>query len=106
PNGDAYAVSVGGQRLEIEVVDARTALRKAAQHGQSGTVELRAPMPGKVVKVLASEGTSVEMNQGLLIIEAMKMQNEIKSPKKGTVGRVGVKEWAGVKAGDLLVVVE
>jgi biotin carboxyl carrier protein len=106
PNADGYAVSVGGQRLEVEVIDARAALRKAARQGQSGIVELRAPMPGKVVKVLASEGTSVEMNQGLLIIEAMKMQNEIKSPKKGTVRKVGVKESAAVNAGDLLAIVE
>jgi len=106
PNGDAYAVSVAGQRTEVEIVDARTALRKAAQHGQMGTVELRAPMPGKVVRVLVSEGAAVEMNQGLVIIEAMKMQNEIKSPKKGTVRRVGVKEAAAVNSGDLLVVVE
>jgi acetyl/propionyl-CoA carboxylase alpha subunit len=106
PTGDAYAVSVGGKRIEIEIIDARAALRKAAQHGQLGTVEVRAPMPGKVVKVLVSEGAPVEMNQGLLVIEAMKMQNEIKSPKKGTVRKVGVRETEAVNAGDLLVVVE
>ena len=106
PNGDAYTVSVAGQRVEVEIVDARTALRKAAQLGQMGTVELRAPMPGKVVRVLVIEGAAVEMNQGLVIIEAMKMQNEIKSPKKGTVRKVGVKEAAAVNSGDLLLVVE
>src|SRR5207244_6973764 len=52
PHGEAYVVSVGSQRAEVEIIDARTALRKAAQHAHSGTVELRAPMPGKVVKVL------------------------------------------------------
>jgi biotin carboxyl carrier protein len=106
PNGDAYAVSVKGKRIEIEIIDARGALRKAAQQGQLGTVELRAPMPGKVVKVLVGEGAPVEMNQGLVVIEAMKMQNEIKSPKKGAVRKVGVKETEAVNAGDLLVVVE
>jgi len=63
-------------------------------------------MPGKVVKVLVNEGAAVEMNQGLLVIEAMKMQNEIKSTKKGTVRKLGVKESTAVNAGDLLAIVE
>ena len=106
PNGDAYVASVDGHRMNDEIVDARTALRKAAQHGHAGTVELRAPMPGKIVKVLVHEGATVETNQGLLVIEAMKMQNELKSPKKGTIRKIGVKETAAVNAGDLLVIVE
>lgn len=106
PATDSYAVSVDGRRIDVEIFDARAALRKAAQHGQAGIVELRAPMPGKVVRVLVSEGGAVEMNQGLLVIEAMKMQNEIKSPKKGRVRKLGVKEETAVNAGDLLAVVE
>ena len=105
-NGDAYVASVAGRRMNVEILDARNALRKAAQHGQAGSVELRAPMPGKIVKVLVSEGAAIEANQGLLVIEAMKMQNEVKSPKKGTVRKIGVKETAAVNAGDLLVIVE
>ena len=106
PNGEAYTVSAAGKRVLVEIVDSRAALRKASQHGQAGTVELRAPMPGKIVKVLVTEGTAVELNQGLLVIEAMKMQNEIKSPKKGIVRKLGVKEAAAVNAGDLLATVE
>jgi len=106
PNGDSYAVSVDGRHIDVEIVDARAALQKAGQHGHAGTVELRAPMPGKVVRVLVSEGATVDMNQGLLVIEAMKMQNEIKSPKNGVVRKLGVKETAAVNAGDLLAVVE
>jgi biotin carboxyl carrier protein len=106
PNGDVYVASVNGGRMNVEIVDARNALRKAAQHGHAGTVELRAPMPGKIVKVLVHEGAAVEANQDLLVIEAMKMQNEVKSPKKGTVRKIGVKETAAVNAGDLLVIVE
>ena len=106
PNGDSYAVTVAGKRINVEVIDARSALRKTAHQGQVGTVELRAPMPGRVVKVLVREGSSVELNQGLVVIEAMKMQNEIKAPKKGTVRKLGVKETAAVNAGDLLVIVE
>jgi biotin carboxyl carrier protein len=105
-NGNNYVVSIAGRRIPVELIDARAALRKAAHHGQAGTVELRAPMPGKVVKVLVTEGAVVELNQGLLVIEAMKMQNEIKSPKQGVVRQLGVKEGAALNAGDLLAIVE
>src|SRR5438132_826283 len=56
PNRDAYVVSVANQHFNVEIIDPRAALRKAAQQGQEGAVELRAPMPGKVVKVLTTEG--------------------------------------------------
>jgi len=101
-----YTVSLNGQRFSIEVVDPRTALRRAAQGGYDGAFELRAPMPGKVVKVLVAENAHVETNQGILVIEAMKMQNELKSPKKGVVRRLAVKEAAAVNAGDVLAIVE
>jgi biotin carboxyl carrier protein len=106
PAGGRYSVAVNGRTVEVEILDARAALRKAARHGHAGAVELRAPMPGKVVKVLVTEGATVEMNQGLLVIEAMKMQNELKSPKAGVVRRIGVSETSAVNAGDLLVIVE
>ena len=106
PNGDGYIVSLGGRSVLVEIVDARAALRKAAHQGQAGAVEIRAPMPGKIVKVLLAEGSEVKTNQGILVIEAMKMQNEIKSPKNGIVKRIGVKEAAAVNAGDVLAVVE
>ena len=105
-NGEGYVVSLGGRRLNVEMLDARTALRKAAQHGQAGLVEIRAPMPGKVVKVLLAEGAVVQHNQGILVMEAMKMQNEIKAPKAGVVKKLGVSEGAAVNAGDLLATVE
>ena len=105
-NGDRYAVSVAGRQMNVEIEDARTALRKASLHGHAGMVELHAPMPGKIVKVLVAEGASVEVNQGLIVIEAMKMQNEVKSPKTGIVKKIGVQETTAVNAGDLLVIVE
>jgi len=105
-NGDGYAVAVSGRRLSVEVIDSRAALRKAGRQGDAGAVELRAPMPGKVVKVLVREGDSVQSNQGLIVIEAMKMQNEVKSPKSGVVRKLGVKESAAVNSGDLLAIVE
>jgi biotin carboxyl carrier protein len=106
PGSDEYHVSVSDRRISVEVLDSRTALRKAAHRGHDGEVELRAPMPGKVVKVLLQEGAEVSANQGILVMEAMKMQNEVKSPKAGTVKRVAVKEAVAVNAGDLLAVVE
>jgi biotin carboxyl carrier protein len=103
---DSYMVSWGDRHIAVEIVDARAALRKAAQHGQAGVVELRAPMPGKIVKVLAGEGAEVRPNQGILVMEAMKMQNEIKSPKQGVVKKLEVSEGAAVNSGDLLAIVE
>jgi biotin carboxyl carrier protein len=106
PNSEGYSVAADGQHSRIEIVDARDLLRKASHQGHAGAVELRAPMPGKIVKVLAQEGAEVDINQGLLVIEAMKMQNEVKSPKKGVVRKIGVKEAAAVNAGDMLIIVE
>jgi biotin carboxyl carrier protein len=106
PDGDHYAVSIDHRRIFVEIVDPRTALRKAAQQGDAGVVELRAPMPGKVVRVLVSEGAAVQAHQGILIVEAMKMQNEIKSPKSGIVKKIRVASDAAVNAGDILAVVE
>ena len=103
---DGYLVSLSGRQMPVEILDTRNALRRAAQHGQDGVAQIRAPMPGKVIKVLVAEGTEVEPNQGIVVLEAMKMQNEIKSPKKGVVRKVGVKEGAAVNAGDLLASVE
>jgi biotin carboxyl carrier protein len=63
-------------------------------------------MPGKVVRVLAGEKTEVDAGQGVLVVEAMKMQNELKSPKKGIVQKILASEGAAVNAGDVLAVVE
>jgi acetyl/propionyl-CoA carboxylase alpha subunit len=103
---EGFIVSLLGRRIPVEILDTRTALRRAAQHGQDGVVQIRAPMPGKVIKLLVAEGAEVEPNQGIVVLEAMKMQNEIKSPKKGVVRKLGVKEGAAVNSGDLLATVE
>jgi len=63
-------------------------------------------MPGKVVRVLLKEESPVEEGQGVVVVEAMKMQNEIKSPKKGVVRKIVASEGAAVNAGDVLAVVE
>jgi biotin carboxyl carrier protein len=63
-------------------------------------------MPGKIVRVLVPESAEVEAGQGVVVVEAMKMQNEIKSPKKGVVRKLVAMEGAAVNAGDVLAVVE
>jgi biotin carboxyl carrier protein len=70
-----------------------------------GRQQIVAPMPGKIVRVLVKAGDRVEAGQGLLVVEAMKMQNEIRSPKSGTVERVLAEESQAVNAGEVLCVV-
>jgi biotin carboxyl carrier protein len=77
----------------------------ARRAGADGPVLLTAPMPGRVVRVLAAEEQEVDAGQGLVVIEAMKMENELKAPRKGRVSEVTVQEGQAVDAGALLVVV-
>jgi biotin carboxyl carrier protein len=103
--GDLY-LWVGSQRYAAEVRDPRSLRGRARQVDDQGPKKLTAPMPGKVVRVLVSPGTDVEAGAGVLVVEAMKMQNEIKSPKKGTIQKILVGEGAAVNAGDVLAIVE
>lgn len=99
-------VSVNGRSLRMEVFDPRdlrAAGRGSTHHGRQ---EINAPMPGKVVRVLVAKGDAVEEGQGIVVVEAMKMQNEMKSPKAGTVAEVRTQQDATVGAGDVLVVIE
>ena len=98
---------VGLTRYETEVRDPRSfRARKAAAGEASGPRKLVSPMPGKVVRVLVQKGQEVEAGQGLVVVEAMKMQNELKSPKKGVVQQVLAAEGAAVIAGEALAIVE
>ena len=104
---DGDGVLVGEQRFDFEVEDPRSLRgRRGAGAGSAGPRAVKAPMPGRVVRVLVSDGDEVAEQQGLVVIEAMKMQNELKSPKAGRVVRVAVAVDATVGAGDVLVVVE
>ena len=100
-------VSVAGRRLEARVVDPRRwrGAGRGAGLEAEGRQQIVAPMPGKVVRVLVIQGDKVEAGRGLLVVEAMKMQNEIKSPKTGTVERLLVTEGQAVNAGEVLAVV-
>lgn len=104
--GETHII-VGSERFSAEVRDPRSLRsRRAAAGAEAGPAKILAPMPGKIVRVIAAEGDEVEAGQGLVVVEAMKMQNEIKATKKGKVTKVGVKEGSAVNAGDLLVIIE
>lgn len=81
---------------------ATPAERKAPVAGPAGSVKITAPMPGTILKVVANAGDSVKRGQVLLILEAMKMENEIVAPSDGTVATINVSKGASVNAGDLL----
>jgi biotin carboxyl carrier protein len=97
---------VGSERFAAEVRDPRSLHSRARAADDQGPKKLTAPMPGKVVRVLVREGDEVNPGSGVAVVEAMKMQNEIKSPKKGTIQKVLVSEGAAVNAGDVLAIVE
>jgi len=80
--------------------------RRQASGAAHGVAKLVAPMPGKVVRLLVAEKAEVQAGQGVLVVEAMKMQNELKSPKKGVVQRIVAAAGAAVNAGDVLAIVE
>jgi biotin carboxyl carrier protein len=80
--------------------------RKGAGADDKGPKRILAPMPGKVVRMLVDQGQPVEAGQSILVVEAMKMQNEIKSPKKGMLQKIVAIEGGNVNAGDVLAIVE
>jgi len=100
-------VTVGNHAYTVNLADPKR-LRGGQSAGTplDGTAQIVAPMPGKVVRVLVEAGAEVEAGAGLVVVEAMKMQNEMKSPKAGKVSSVNVTTGATVNAGDVLVVVE
>ena len=100
-------VYVGQREFHVTLVDPRR-LSHAAISGTlaAGRAAVIAPMPGRVVRVLVEVGAEVDAGAGLIVVEAMKMQNELKSPKAGIVTAVNAETGAAVNAGDTLVVIE
>jgi biotin carboxyl carrier protein len=99
----ALTLQTGHQEFTAEVTDPRA--WRGRRHGAleaEGRQQILAPMPGKIIRVLVQVGEKVEAGQGLLVVEAMKMQNEIRSPKSGTVERLLAKEGQPVNAGEVL----
>jgi biotin carboxyl carrier protein len=103
--GGLLVVVIDAHRFEIELRDPRRFSRQAAGRGLDGVQAVVAPMPGKVVRVLAAAGDPVEAGQGLLVVEAMKMQNELKAQRAGKVLSLNAREGATVTAGDVLATI-
>lgn len=104
---ESVAVAIGGSQFSIGAIDERRKRMRAAASGGAGAGgELRSPMPGKVVKILAPEGTAVKRGQGVMVIEAMKMENELSAPGDGVVKSVAVSEGQPVDGNALLMVIE
>ncbi len=97
---------VGSERFAVEVRDPRSLRTRGRATDERGPKKLTAPMPGRVVRILAAQGAEIEAGAGVVVVEAMKMQNEVKSPKKGTIQKILVSIGAAVNAGDVLAVVE
>jgi len=99
-------VILGGQRFPVEVRDPRS-LRNRGRGARvgPGAKTIIAPMPGKIVRVLVAEQSQVEAGQAIVVVEAMKMQNELKAPSQGTVTKILVGEGDAVNAGDTLAVI-
>jgi len=102
-----FDVLVGGQLLHLQAFDERSRLlANTAKASASGPQRVEAEMPGKVVKIAVAAGSEVQEGQGVVILEAMKMENEIKSPIDGVLKEMGVTEGQTVESGALLFVVE
>ena len=104
--GGEMRLWMGSASFAAEVRDPRSLRGRGRAVDDHGPKKLTAPMPGRIVRVLVRQGDEVEAGSGVLVMEAMKMQNEIKSPKKGMVQRILVSEGAAVNAGDVLAIVE
>jgi len=99
-------VTANGRRLPAQVIDPRQWRgRRSGSAEAEGSQRIIAPMPGKVVRLLVAQGEEVAAGKGLLVVEAMKMQNEIRSPKTGRVEKLAVTEGQPVNAGDILAIV-
>ncbi len=101
--GGEIAVEIGRERFSFGL---RRPGFGGGRSGASGRVEVRPPMPGKVVRILLGNGDRVEEGQGVLVYEAMKMQNEVRAPAGGVVAGLSVAEGSPLQGGELLFVVE
>lgn len=121
-----YSVLIGGRAFDVRIEEEQDRIkaiaaeeefsfaiadprawhrRRAGMLEAEGRLEIVAPMPGKIVRMLVAQGAKVEAGQGLFVIEAMKMQNEIRSPKGGTVERLMTREGQAVNAGEVLAAI-
>ena len=99
-------VSVNGRVFRVEVFDPRNMRGRKTAAVSGGPLAVAAPMPGRVIRILVEAGDAVELGQGLIVVEAMKMQNEMNSLRAGRVAEVRVAAGATVSAGEVLIVIE
>ncbi|MEP6717528.1 MAG: biotin/lipoyl-containing protein [bacterium] len=103
----SFEVNLQGHSYDITISDPRRLGRgQAGGLHDHGAAEIISPMPGKVVRVLVKAGAKVAAGAGIIVVEAMKMQNEMKAPKAGVVFLINAEEGATVNAGDVLAVIE
>jgi biotin carboxyl carrier protein len=102
---DEYAVRHGGHLRTVHIVDPMAAIA-GAHLVQTGTITVKAIMPGRVVKVLVEEGDEVDEGQGLIVLEAMKMENEVGAPRRGRIQSVAVQAGQTMETGDTIAVIE
>jgi biotin carboxyl carrier protein len=104
--GELHMV-IGSARYAVDVQDPRSLRTRRALAGvEAGPQKVKAPMPGKIVRVMVAEKDQVKAGQGIIVMEAMKMQNEMKSPKDGVVQKIHAAEGSAVNAGDTLAIIE
>ncbi len=105
--GEPFAVNVGSHNFDVKIYDPKR-LRGGIGAGNAadGAAEIKTAMPGKLVRILVEVGAEIVKGAGVLIVEAMKMQNEMKAPKDGIVKEIRFDEGATVSAGDVLAVIE
>jgi biotin carboxyl carrier protein len=106
PAQGAMTVHVDGIPIDVSVAIAGRAGTSLSSHAAEGPQRVTAPMPGKIVKLLVKPGDKVQARQGLVVVEAMKMENELRARAAGMVSEVRVTEGASVEAGAILVILE
>ena len=100
-------VRIGDSEFDIKLIDPKRLRSGSIDHTHDhGIVELKTAMPGKVVRILAAVGATVEAGDGVIVVEAMKMQNELRSPKHGVVKEIRAEEGFTVNSGEVLAVIE
>ena len=105
--GSEIEVNVKGKTFNVEIIDPKKLRSSRSDHGHGdGRAEIKTAMPGKVVRILVQPNETVEKGEGVIVVEAMKMQNEMKAPKDGIVKDIRVSEGSTVEAGEVLVIIE
>jgi biotin carboxyl carrier protein len=105
--GESLQVLIGGKAYEYQVRDPRSLRnRKRTGANDAGEQKVTASMPGKVVRIIAAVGDQITEGQGILVIEAMKMQNKVRSQKNGQLKKLLVQQGANVVAGEVLAIIE